>query len=342
MNFIQQEHSFISRIYTTVLRYQKIGAWLIMLAAYAYLVFQLFSFKQYPELLQQWKQMPFSQFGWLGIVFILLPLNWSIEAIKWQKLISKSQHISFEIALKSVFAGIYTGFFTPNRVSEMLGRVLFLQAENRKSGAVLCLVNSLTQNIIMTLFGIPACFYFFSVSKDNGPTDVSQFLMVLVFFLILFTLLFFYFPSLIRRFATGSWVSKFSSYFSSLSNFTSLDLFTILLLSQVRYVVFCIQFYCMLRFFGVALEPLQALIAIPANYLFVTYTPSIAFSEAAVRSSYAILFIGAFSPQLVGIALAGVCIWVVNFILVLLVGSIVMLRINGEDKMSNEITQFQE
>ena len=84
----------------------------------------------------------------------------------------------------------------------------------------------------------------------------------------------------------------------------------------------------MLRFFGVNLAPIQALIAIPANYLFVTYTPSIAFSEAAVRSSYAILFIGAFSTQLVGIALAGVCIWVVNFILPLFLGSIVMLRIH--------------
>jgi hypothetical protein len=328
MDFTQQAHiqTIISGLYSTVLRFQKLGLWLILIAAYCYLAFQLYHYKHYQELLEQWQSMPFSQFGWLAAVFILLPLNWSLEAIKWQKLVSKSQLISFKIALKSVFAGIYTGFLTPNRVSEMLGRVLFLKSENRKTGAVLSVVNSLTQNIIMTLCGIPACFFFFSDSKQNIPTDLSYFLMALVFCLLLFILLFFYFPSLICRFSSRPWFSTFKSYFTNLSNFKPSELLTILVLSQLRYLVFCFQFYCMLRFFGVALEPLQALVAIPANYLFVTYTPAIAFSEAAVRSSYAILFIGAFSTQVVGIALAGVCIWVVNFILPLLVGSIVMLR----------------
>jgi len=97
-------------------------------------------------------------------------------------------------------------------------------------------------------------------------------------------------------------------------------------ISLLRYLVFCFQFFLMLRFFGVQLELWQALIAIPANYLFVTFTPSVAFSEAAVRSSYAVLFIGAFSGQVVGIALAGMCIWMVNFVFPMLVGSVVMLK----------------
>lgn len=326
MDFTQQAHSqtIISRLYATALRYQKIGVWVISLIAYCYLAVQLFNFKQYPELLQQWKSISLSQFVWFAGVFILLPLNWSLEALKWQNLTAKVQCISFKIAIQSVFAGIYTGFFTPNRVSELLGRVIFLKVENRKSGVVLCVVNSLTQNIIMTLCGIPACICFFSRTSNNLISDGSHFTIWVLLFL-LFSLLFYF---LIPNLSRSVWFSKISSYISKLSAYNRKDLFRILLLSLLRYLVFCIQFYFMLRFFGVTLEPFQALIAIPANYLFVTYTPAIAFSEAAVRSSYAILFIGAFSPQLVGIALAGVCIWVVNFCVPLLIGSIIVLRIN--------------
>jgi len=45
-----------------------------------------------------------------------------------------------------------------------------------------------------------------------------------------------------------------------------------------------------------------------------------------VRSSYAILVIGAFSGQVVSIALAGLCIWLINFVIPMLVGSVVMVR----------------
>ena len=326
MKPIQQEQgqTILIRIYSAAFRYQKLGLWLIMLAAYGYLTFQLYHYKNYPALLDQWHHTPLSQFGWLAAVFILLPLNWSLEAMKWQKLVANSQLISFKIALKSVFAGIYTGFFTPNRVSEMLGRVMFLKSENRKVGAVLSVVNSLTQNTIMTLCGIPACFYFFSRSKYPEYSAIFDYLIGLSFLLLLIILFFFIFPYLSRQLSSHPWFTKFRKFTASLSQFSPSDLLVILFISLMRYLVFCIQFYCMLRFFNVNLEPIHALIAIPANYLFVTYTPAIAFSEAAVRSSYAILFIGAFSTQVVGIALASVCIWVVNFCIPLLIGSILI------------------
>ncbi len=82
----------------------------------------------------------------------------------------------------------------------------------------------------------------------------------------------------------------------------------------------------MLRFFDVQLTPWQALLAIPTNYLFVTFTPSLAFSEGALRASYAVFVLGFFSPQTVNIALAGVFIWVVNWVIPLLAGSVIMLR----------------
>ena len=300
--------------------------WAIMIAAYVFLAYKLLTFDQYDELLAQWEQMPLSQFGWLAFVMVLLPFNWLLEAIKWKKMTSNIQKISILTSYKAVLAGISTGFFTPNRVGELVGRVVFLESENRKAGVTLSVVNSLTQNIIMALCGIPASLLYFSSTAGVLDTDTADFLLVLISFLLLFGFLYFALPNISKRLAESNIAAKIETFTSCLSSYSTSDLIQIMAISLLRYLVFCFQFFLMLRFFGVQLELWQALIAIPANYLFVTFTPSVAFSEAAVRSSYAVLFIGAFSGQVVGIALAGMCIWMVNFVFPMLVGSVVMLK----------------
>lgn len=300
--------------------------WLILFAAYSFLAYKLLTFNQYHELAARWQQMPLSQFGWLVLVFILLPVNWLLEAVKWKMLTSNIQKLSLKASYKAVLAGISTGFFTPNRVGELVGRIMFLKDENRKAGVTLSVVNSLTQNIIMALCGIPACILFFTHKGTALESDRTRFVLMLVVCLLIFVLLYFALPFLSQRITNSRFSTKITAFTACLSAYTWFDLLQIMFISLLRYVVFCTQFYFMLGFFDVQLDVWQAFIAIPASYLFVTFTPSIAFSEAAVRSSYAVLFIGAFSGQVVGIALAGVCIWAVNFILPMLVGSVLMVR----------------
>jgi len=300
--------------------------WLILFAAYSFLAYKLLTFNQYHELAAQWKQMPLYQYGWLVLVVILLPVNWLLEAIKWKMLISIIQNISIFTSYKAVLTGISTGFFTPNRVGELVGRIMFLKAENRKAGVTLSLVNSLTQNIIMALCGIPACFIFFTRNSVSLATDITRFVLILFVCLIAFGSIYFALPYLSRQISQSRFSSKITAFTSCLSNYSWFYLLNVMFVSLLRYVVFCVQFYFMLRLFNVQLEVWQAIVAIPASYLFVTFTPSVAFSEAAVRSSYAVLFIGAFSGQVVGIALAGISIWMVNFVVPMFVGSVVMVR----------------
>jgi hypothetical protein len=303
--------------------------WLILIAAYFFLAYKLLTFNQYDELIAKWAQIPLSHFGWLLLVLILLPANWLLEALKWKKLTSNVQKISIATSFKAVLAGISSGFFTPNRVGELVGRVIFLDGKNRKAGVTLCIVNSLTQNIIMALCGIPACIVFFSYSTVKIQVDIAVFLWALVGTLIIFGLLYFALPYISKLLSKSKIAPKIISFTSCLSLFNSSDLILIIAISLLRYFVFCFQFFLMLFFFGIQLEFWQALIAIPASYLFVTFTPSVAFSEAAVRSSYALIFIGAFSGQIVGIALAGVCIWLINFVFPMLVGSVMLVKNRG-------------
>ena len=296
--------------------------WSVLVLCYSFLAYKLLTFNQYPELLKHWKLMPVSRFWWLSSVFLLLPINWLFESIKWKMMAIHVQKITLKASVKAVLAGISTGFFTPNRVGELVGRIMYLDPKNHKAGVTLSLVNSLTQNLIMTLCGIPACIIFFVSSCTKIQINYIYYLVLLVVCLICFGLLYFFLPQLSNRFKQSNYSNKIKEFTDCLSDFREKELIRIMLVSLVRYAVFCMQFSLMLRFFGIELSSWQALIAIPTNYLFVTFTPSVAFSEAAIRSSFAVLTIGAFSSQIVNIALAGTGIWLVNFVIPMLVGSV--------------------
>ena len=147
-------------------------------------------------------------------------------------------------------------------------------------------------------------------------------------FLIGLCLLYFFLPNLSKLLKNSPLALKIREFTDCLGAFSFGELIRIMLISLFRYIVFCIQFSFMLRFFGVELNSWQLLISIPTTYLFVTFTPSFAFSEVAVRGSLAMLIIGTFSNQTVSIALAGMCIWIVNFVIPMMVGSVIMMRKN--------------
>lgn len=299
---------------------------LFFVLSFSFLGYKLFTFNQYDAIINQWKQMPLSNVWWLAGVFIMVPANWVLEGLKWKKLTSGVQKITLIDAVKAVLSGIATGFFTPNRIGELVGRIAFLDSANRKSGVTLSIVNSLTQNIIMALCGIPACILFFISTKGKLNPELIHFVLIILICILISVLIYFSIPQWSLRVKKSRLTEKIKSFTDCFSSYNLKDLFQIMSISLFRYIVFSTQFYFILRFFSVELSPLQALISIPTSYLFVTFTPSLAFSEAVVRTSYAVLIIGVFSTSIASIALSGICIWAINFIIPMVAGSVVLVR----------------
>src|SRR5690606_12786240 len=95
-----------------------IKALLLTLLAWA-IYAQLLSKDNLPELWQTFLgQVQKGNLWWLFAVFFLMPLNWSIEALKWKRLLSGFLKIDFWRALRAVLAGVTVAMFTPNRVGE--------------------------------------------------------------------------------------------------------------------------------------------------------------------------------------------------------------------------------
>ena len=296
--------------------------WLIMLAAYGYLAYVLLTFEKYDELFLSIRQASFFQLSWLLVVLALLPLNLFFESAKWKVIISKTETTSLSKSFRSVLAGFSTGFITPNRTGEFAGRILFMEKKHRKTGIIYSVINSLTQNLVIIMCGLPAAVFFFVEIKNGIQPDLEMYFLVILTALTSLLTLYFKLPRLVK----SKHIQRYISFTNDLSLYTKSDLLNILLISLARFLIFSFQFYAILQFFGVDLAPTEAFIAIPANYLFVTITPSLAFSEAAIRSSYAVFFMSEFSTQTAGIAFAGVSLWLINFGIPMLAGAIMLVN----------------
>lgn len=299
----------------------RISKWLFIAIAYGYLIWKLVTFDRYSDLATEWRLLSLDRMLWLIPGVLLMPINWFFESKKWQLLTAGFEKIKLKDSIKAVLAGICTGFFTPNRVGEPVGRILYLNEEHRKAGITMSIVSSLTQNLVMAIVGIPATLcYFYSTGNELQPA-IENFILYTLVFLIGAGAFYFYLPKLSKLLSTSNISAFVANYTEALSAYTSKDLFQVIAVSLVRYLIFCSQFYFILHFFGIRLSINEAVVAIPTTYLFITFSPAFAFSEAVIRGSFAVLFIGTYSAHTINIALAGVFIWLINFIIPMAIGS---------------------
>lgn len=219
--------------------------------------------------------------------------------------------------------GNTAAFFTPNRIGEFPGRSLSLAGGKKLQGITVGILGSIAQTLTIMLFGLPAAALFFT-QHQFGNNSNSNYLYTLLFIVILLLALYFLLPYIAKKLKKQKLFRRIEQLLESITQIEQVDLVSILFLSILRYLVFCAQFFFLLHFFGVELNCLEGMIAIATNYLFITFTPSLAFSEGAIRSSIAILVIGVYAQNVVGIAAAGISIWLINFVLPMAIGSLVL------------------
>lgn len=294
---------------------------LFLVASVIYLLYVIYRFEGYDDLFAALKGSIRRNFIWMIAVLVLLPFNWLMEALKWRKVCRYLENFKLSTAFKAILAGTSSGFVTPNRLGDIVGRMHFLNIENIKSAVSLAAINSLTQNIAILLPGIPFAILFFLQQQTEVQSRTYILFLILILLLFLCTLI------VIPPIAKGVKNQELLPYFTGLTNYTINDMAAITGWSLLRFIVFSLQLFLMLRFFGVELTAAQAITSIPVTYLLVTFTPSFAFSEAIIRGSWAVFVIGTFATNTPGILMAGVGLWFINVIIPVIIGNILVLKL---------------
>ncbi len=308
----------------------KIIISIILIAiSYGFIIYKLIKFDEFKELsLKDFYQLGRS-YIYLIIAILLMPINWSIETIKWQSLIKNIQIISFSRALKAVFSGISLGIFTPNRIGEIGGRIFYLNKGKRTFGLLATSLGSFSQlltTIIAGLVGFAMLLIFFPDKTNINPIFDGLFLIVILIFLLILIYLYFNAKLLNPIFLKFSFFKKRQDQLKYFSNTKNSLLLKILFISMVRYLIFITQFYLLLAFLNIQISFLQAFISISLLYLFSTIIPTTTLLELGIKGSLAIFFIGLFSNDLLHIVLTTMTLWLINLVIPSIIGSIFFIK----------------
>lgn len=251
------------------------------------------------------------------IALLLVIVNWGIEAGKWKYLIQKMEYISYSTALQSILSGVTISIFTPNRVGEFAGRVFYLKSTDKIKATMISLFGSMFQLSVTILAGATACIFYYFRHEDDS--FISNFIAVgnllflgIVITVVLLVVTFMY--------AIRSVLSERIK--SVLFLFTYKEMLNTFLLSLLRYTVFSLQYYLILRVFGIDAGLIDSFLLIAITFFITSVIPTFAMTEITVKGASLVYLFSTVSNDNASIIAASVLIWIINLALPALVGGL--------------------
>lgn len=269
-----------------------------------------------------------NDYALLSLIIILMFVNWSLETIKWQYIISKLEKLSFSKALMAVWSGVTVGTVTPNRIGEFAGRIMFLKPENRKKAASLTLFADLSQFICTIMFGLAGITILIGTNalQKNINLSPTYTIVTAVTILILLLLIYFNINSIVFFLQRGKVLRKLITNFIPDEPINLKAKTVVLALSIFRYLIFSFQFYLALKIFDIDISLFNSFVATSSMFLAIHILPNIALAEPGVRVSFSVIFIGLFTDNIAAIGIASLLIYLINVLIPILIGGINIIK----------------
>lgn len=258
---------------------------------------------------------------WLLLALLMMPVNWLLEALKWQILLKPVEQISLSRSFVGVLAGISVAIFTPNRTGEYFGRIWILRQKNRAAGVSITIAGSLAQSTITFLVGLLVGWYWLVKVATPSLTTHGQMIMA-TFVTVIVVVSYFLLPylsSLVLRFR---WRKIIHEALNGLQELRLYQQSIVLAVSAIRYVIFTIQFIILLYFFDCQMSLVESLVAIGMLYAAMLIIPSITIAEPGIRGGLSLLIFSVFCENEAGILAASLTLWIINLAIPALTGAV--------------------
>jgi uncharacterized protein (TIRG00374 family) len=304
----------------------------ITLATLAYLYF---SFKTKEELytliFSDISKAVVTYHSWqLWLCLALMPLNWALEALKWQYLASKIEKISFLNALKGTLAGLGLGFITPNALGDYAARIYFLSIKNKMEAVGAVLLARISMFFVAIFYGIIGFYIlsYFNVLKPSRFADerVVWLIAIATFALFILVLYFKSYLNLFEKLKTQTWLKTIWNSLKVVAQYNFFELTVCISISIIRYLVFTFQYLLLLHFFGVKIDNILVVSAVWMVYFVKSIFPTFNFlNDLGVREVSAVYFFSELGISNSVAILASLCLWLVNILLPTLAGTVILI-----------------
>lgn len=302
---------------------------------FAWLIFSIYrQVMHQPQLEESWLRIKQSlqsyKIIYLVLAILLIPINWGLEALKWQYSVRPVHRISFLQAFKATLSGVSVSVTMPNRVGEYLGRMMYLPEGSRLKTISVTLVGSFAQLLITIIAGTIGLISLKAelLQAFPGFRMGYQFALYgLLVSILLLGLLYFNVSAMEGFFRRWLRARRYGYLVEALRSFNRNLLMQVLVLSLLRYFVFIAQYALIFYVFEVNV-PLDIIIAVMGVvFLAMAIIPSIALVEVGLRGEISIRLMGLFSANVLGIGFASVTVWFMNLILPAIAGSLLILNL---------------
>jgi len=257
-----------------------------------------------------------------------MPVNWSLEALKWKLLLKHTAHVTIGEALRSVLGGLSIGFATPARVGEFAGRVMFLHAGERVDGIYLSAIGGLAQSIV-TFFTALFMLRFYA-GNSNIFFSAYSYVAFSVLALIMIAVYISFEQVMLWLKKSKLHISRYVIDVRKTPHRN--DKWLVFLTSIVRYWVYVLQYYLLMRFIGISADVFQTVAAISLILFLQSVSPLIPLTDMTVRGGVALLVLNNYGTYMtMGIFMVPVMLWAINLLFPAIIGYFYILRLQPDD-----------
>lgn len=298
-----------------VSRYRQLPGLLLGAGCLVLIALQLHEVGTQPGLADSWlTALPRVSWLHLGVVLLLMPVNWLLEGWKWHLLHRHFSKWPVRRTIRALLVGITLSIVTPNRVGEHGGRML--AGPRGEAPQILCssLLSSGCQWLAFLLLGWPALIYtaadwwHWPARSSYAVAAAPLFGLILGYRYLSINM----FPRWVRyplvRLKRRLGAVKFWLICAATG------------IACSRFAVYCLQFYLLLQGLGLPLHPFSGLAGVAAIFTLQAGIPMPPGVGMLTRTEFGMLLWGDSMESTTIVLLASTLLFVINLILPALAG----------------------
>lgn len=256
----------------------------------------------------------------LSTMLFLVPLNWALESLKWQRLASKAVSITFREAFRGTLTGLAVGVAAPAQLGDTIGRVAALKSDDRLKAIGAAVVSNGIQFYVSLIFGGWGLAWIGNkLGIDTSGKNMLYGLLISLCLLGIMVVLF-------RKRLTNwqprrAFLVKSLSYFRIIGAYTSTDLLVATGYGMLRYLVFLSQFLLALSLFDFPMSLIDLAACVALIFLAKTLIPAInVLGDLGLREFTALFVFKQYNLPPEQVIAATFLVWTINVLGPILVG----------------------
>ncbi|HWZ03811.1 MAG TPA: lysylphosphatidylglycerol synthase domain-containing protein [Mucilaginibacter sp.] len=268
----------------------------------------------------------------LTVIVLLMIVNWLLESLKWWFLMRELHPIPVWRAIESVFCGLTWAVFTPNRLGEYAGRIMFLPNRKRIHGVFAMAVGSFGQNVITNVLGAGASVWFLYSFLNLNSWLMLGITVVAAGFMAIMLVFYFNIRWMVLLLNKVKFLKKFHRFFDIMGKYSTAELLEIMWFCLARFLVFTFQYYLIIHLLIPEIPIWEMSLMMFVFFFIQSAIPSLDFLDIGVRSVTANAIFGYVTNQHIAVIVAVSIIYIINLIIPAILGSAFVFKLKFFDR----------